>query len=102
MPISRLKSGHAARFSALPHPPAHRSRISATVARLARAKPWRLPMKSILFAAAATMALAAPAAAQSAPSWTGFYVGGRVGYVASPLKTNQSVLFDKNLDGSFG
>jgi outer membrane immunogenic protein len=59
-------------------------------------------MKSILFAAAATMALAAPAAAQSAPSWTGFYVGGRVGYVASPLKTSQSVLFDKNLDGSFG
>ena len=59
-------------------------------------------MKSILFAAAATMALAAPAAAQSAASWTGFYVGGRVGYVATPLKTNQSVLFDKNLDGSFG
>jgi outer membrane immunogenic protein len=61
-------------------------------------------MKSILFAAAATVAtfsVAAPAAAQTAPSWTGFYAGGRVGYVASPLKTNQSVLFDKNLDGNF-
>src|SRR5689334_7484865 len=102
MPVFSQEGRQVAPISALPHPPAHHPRISATVARLARAKPWRLPMKSILFTAAATMALAAPAAAQSAPSWTGFYVGGRVGYVASPLKTNQSVLFDKNLDGSFG
>jgi outer membrane immunogenic protein len=58
-------------------------------------------MKSILFAAAATLALAAPAAAQTAPNWTGFYAGGRIGYAAAPLKTNQSVLFDKNLDGNF-
>ena len=47
-------------------------------------------------------AFAAPAAAQSAPNWTGFYVGGRVGYVATPLDTRTRVLFDKNLDGHFG
>src|SRR5687767_5616329 len=84
----------AASASRLPTYLRHRRALGAR-------KALEMPMKSILFAAAATMALAAPAAAQSAPSWTGFYVGGRVGYVASPLKTNQSVLFDKNLDGSF-
>lgn len=49
------------------------------------------------------LAAAAPAAAQTAPNnWTGFYVGGRVGYVAAPLNTKETVLFDKNLDGTFG
>lgn len=59
-------------------------------------------MKSIILAAVATVALAAPAAAQTASNWTGFYVGGRVGYVANPLNTKETVLFDKNLDGQFG
>ena len=58
-------------------------------------------IRSLLFGAA-VFAIAAPAAAQSAPDWTGFYAGGRIGYVATPLKTNDSVLFDRNLDGQFG
>ena len=59
-------------------------------------------MLRTLLLGAATFAFAAPAVAQSAPDWTGFYVGGRVGYVATPLDTGSSVLFDKNLDGTFG
>jgi outer membrane immunogenic protein len=58
-------------------------------------------MKSTVLAAVATFALAAPAAAQTAPSWTGFYAGGRIGYAAAPLNTKESVQFDKNLDGNF-
>jgi outer membrane immunogenic protein len=57
-------------------------------------------MKSIVIAAAATVALAAPAAAQTA-DWTGFYAGGRIGYAATPLDSSERVLFDKNLDGDF-
>ncbi len=58
-------------------------------------------LRSLLIGAA-VFALAAPAAAQSNPSWTGFYAGGRVGYVATPLDTGSRVLFDRNLDGQFG
>ena len=50
----------------------------------------------------AVFAIAAPAAAQTSPNWTGFYAGGRIGYVATPLDTGTSVLFDRNLDGQFG
>lgn len=59
-------------------------------------------MKSIILAAAATMALAAPAAAQTVNNWSGFYAGGRVGYVATPLNSKATVEFDRNLDGQFG
>ncbi|MEO6361028.1 MAG: outer membrane beta-barrel protein [Sphingomicrobium sp.] len=59
-------------------------------------------MKSLILAAAATAALAAPAAAQTAPNWTGFYAGGRIGYATAPLNTKERVLFDNNLDGQFG
>ena len=55
-----------------------------------------------LLIGAAVFAIAAPAAAQTSPNWTGFYVGGRVGYVATPLDTGATVLFDRNLDGQFG
>jgi len=55
-----------------------------------------------LFLGAAVFAFAAPAAAQSTANWTGFYAGGRIGYVATPLDTKSSVLFDRNLDGQFG
>lgn len=58
-------------------------------------------MKSIILAAAATVALATPAAAQDAATWTGFYAGGRIGYVATPLNSKATVLFDRNLDGQF-
>ena len=50
----------------------------------------------------AVFAIAAPAAAQTSPNWTGFYAGGRIGYVATPLETDSSVLFDRDLDGRFG
>ncbi len=59
-------------------------------------------LRCLLLGAAAVVAMAAPAAAQTAPNWTGFYVGGRVGYVATPLDTGSRVLFDRNLDGQFG
>jgi len=59
-------------------------------------------MKSLFLAAAATAALAAPAAAQTATDWTGFYAGGRIGYVSTPLNDKERVLFDNNLDGQFG
>jgi len=55
-----------------------------------------------LLLGAAVFAIAAPAAAQTSPNWTGFYVGGRIGYVATPLDTDARVLFDRNLDGQFG
>ena len=59
-------------------------------------------MIKMLLSAAAVVAMAAPAAAQTSPTWTGFYAGGRIGYVTSPLTTKESVLFDRNLDGQFG
>ena len=58
-------------------------------------------LRSLLLGAA-LFAVAAPAAAQTSPNWTGFYAGGRIGYVATPLDTSESVLFDRNLDGTFG
>ena len=58
-------------------------------------------LRSLLLGVA-VFAVAAPAAAQSSATWTGFYVGGRVGYVATPLDTGSRVLFDRNLDGQFG
>ena len=46
---------------------------------------------------------AAPAAAQSgAESWTGPYVGGRLGYAFQRRDSKETVLFDTNLDGNFG
>src|SRR5687768_10669045 len=75
-----------------------RSYLSATVHPPSR----RFSMLRSLLLGATLFAFAAPAVAQSSPDWTGFYVGGRVGYVATPLDTGSSVLFDKNLDGTFG
>ena len=48
-------------------------------------------------------AAASPAAAQSADdSWTGFYVGGQVGYGFQPSDDDETIEFDTNLDGTFG
>lgn len=52
-------------------------------------------------ALAATLA-AAPAMAQPAEDWTGFYVGGHVGYGFQPSDDNETILFDTDLDGTFG
>ena len=49
----------------------------------------------------ATAANAVPAAAQSA-DWTGAHVGGRIGYAVGADDNGEQILFDTNLDGSFG
>ncbi|MDQ3074740.1 MAG: outer membrane beta-barrel protein [Pseudomonadota bacterium] len=59
-------------------------------------------MKSFVILALAGASLAAPAAAQTVPNWTGFYVGGRIGYVSTPLDSKATVQFDKDLNGQFG
>ncbi len=51
---------------------------------------------------AASLLAATPALAQDDQSWTGFYVGGQVGYGFQPSDGNETILFDTNLDGSFG
>lgn len=51
--------------------------------------------------ALATVATSAPALAQDG-NWTGFYVGGRVGYAWGADDNDETILFDTNLDGNFG
>lgn len=51
---------------------------------------------------AAALVSATPAAAQSVDSWTGPYAGVRLGYAFQPENNNETVLFDTNLDGTFG
>lgn len=58
-------------------------------------------MKKILLAVALLGSTAAPAMAQDA-GWTGGYVGGRIGYAFQPNHNNETILFDRNLDGNFG
>ncbi len=47
-----------------------------------------------------TVGLSGQALAQD--SWTGFYVGGQLGYGFQPSDNDETILFDTNLDGSFG
>ena len=55
-----------------------------------------------LGAAAALIALgAAPAYAQSASDWAGPYVGGHVGYSFGSDDGDETLLFDKDLDGAY-
>ena len=60
-------------------------------------------MKPALLAAAAVVALAAASSAhaQAAPGWTGFYAGGHLGYGFQPKDDDETVLFDKDLNGDF-
>lgn len=59
--------------------------------------------KLALAAALAGAALiATPAAAQDNDSWTGFYVGGHLGYGFQPSDDGETILFDTNLDGTYG
>ncbi len=52
----------------------------------------------------AALFAAAPAAAQTADvgDWTGPYAGVRLGYAFLPKNDDETVLFDTNLDGTFG
>lgn len=62
-------------------------------------------MKLILatgVALTSAFALVGAAAAQSNPSWTGFSVGVIGGAVENGEDDNETVLFDRNLDGTFG
>lgn len=63
-------------------------------------------MRTIIITSAALLAAglsAAPAMAQSpGDDWTGFYVGGSVGATVQGHDGSSAVLFDTNLDGSFG
>lgn len=59
--------------------------------------------KLLTGAAAIAMSLAAaPALAQDASDWTGLYAGVRLGYAFQPKNNDETVLFDTNLDGTFG
>lgn len=50
--------------------------------------------------AAAT--LASPAAAQTGGDWSGVYVGGRIGYAFQGSDDDETILFDTDLNGTFG
>lgn len=62
-------------------------------------------MKSVLTFSAVALFLGAstPVFAQDeAASWSGFYVGGQIGYGFQPGDNDETILFDTNRDGSFG
>jgi outer membrane immunogenic protein len=58
----------------------------------------------LLSTAAIGMALTASAASaqEDTTNWTGFYVGGQLGYGWQPRDGDEVVTFDRNLDGNFG
>lgn len=55
-----------------------------------------------LFGSAALAVVSSPAVAQDADNWSGFYVGGKVGYAFQSDGSSESIEFDNNLDGQFG
>ncbi|MGH6615487.1 outer membrane protein [Sphingomonas sp.] len=57
-----------------------------------------------LAAGTAALAVAAPAFAQDTEKapFDGVYVGGTIGFDAQPNDGNETILFDRNLDGTFG
>ncbi|MBL8771021.1 MAG: outer membrane beta-barrel protein [Phenylobacterium sp.] len=57
-------------------------------------------MRTLLLATASALLMTAGAA--QAQDWTGFYVGATVGYADRSESSGESVLFDTNLDGTFG
>lgn len=61
----------------------------------------------LLSTAALGMALGASAAsaqdlATTSSNWTGFYVGGQLGYSWQPSDGDETISFDRNRDGTFG
>lgn len=69
---------------------------------LAPARKRPTALVSAALATALFMTGALPALAQDADSWTGLYVGGHAGNVIAPSSESGQILFDTNLDGSFG
>jgi outer membrane immunogenic protein len=61
-------------------------------------------MRSPITIAAAIAGLAVPAAAAQAQTadWTGFSIGARGGYTSAERGNDERILFDTNLDGTFG
>jgi outer membrane immunogenic protein len=59
-------------------------------------------IKLVAAAVAGAALFATPALAQDNDDWTGFYVGGQLGYGFQPSDDDESILFDTNLDGNFG
>lgn len=57
--------------------------------------------KTIAAALAGATLLATPAMAQTTEDWTGFYVGGHLGYGFQPNDDGETIEFDTNLDGTF-
>lgn len=55
-----------------------------------------------IFAAAGAAALAVVAMPAAAQDWSGFYAGGYAGYQALGDDENETILFDNNLDGTYG
>jgi opacity protein-like surface antigen len=59
-------------------------------------------MRTTLLATAAFVGLTASASTAFAQSFSGFYVGGHAGYNIQPGDGSETILFDNNLDGTFG
>ena len=62
-------------------------------------------MKTLLSAASLSLLMAgvaAPALAQSAPDWSGPYIGIYAGGVENHEQAGETLVFDRNLDGVFG
>lgn len=64
-----------------------------------------LPMKILLPAASLSLLMAgvaAPALAQSAPDWSGPYIGVYGGATENHEQSGETLIFDRNLDGVYG
>lgn len=61
----------------------------------------RLPSLLTCSALTCLAVSAGTASAQTATDWSGFYIGGSVGYATPNESDDESVLFDTNLDGRF-
>jgi outer membrane immunogenic protein len=59
-------------------------------------------MKNTLLATAAIIGLSMTASTAFAQGFSGLYVGGHAGYNIQPGDNAESILFDNNLDGTFG
>lgn len=55
-----------------------------------------------LVAAASVAALTAVAMPATAQDWSGFYIGGQAGWLAPSQDDGERILFDTNLDGTYG